>query len=223
MGSRHEETTDGTSIVNPRLPELQLPADVYIQKPVSSLRSHFERFAHHDHPSRTPRRSLTPDSLTQFKSLDCGTSRNERFSLDTLRTEPTANQSSMPRSRGAHQHIDSPTKSAPHWLAADSPRQSEPGSNHPLLSPHSSPPAVTIHSPISPQQTLNVSESIPGTSGQQGLITRATGPPRQSRSSVTMVAPVPNRASKPTLHSRPTHRPACPTKVWESGMRSRSR
>lgn len=190
---------------------------------MSSLRSHFERFAHHDHPPRAARRSVTPDSLTQIKSLNYGRGCNERLSLDSPRTGPTSDQSSMLGYPGARQHVGGPTRSASHWVDAESPRQSRPVSTHPVVLPRYSPPVVTIQSPSSPQRALGVPESTPGTSGQQDMVKIKNASPRQSESSITTVAPVPNRASKPTLQSRPTHRPVCPARISESGIRSQSR
>ncbi|KAL8722829.1 MAG: hypothetical protein Q9225_000778 [Loekoesia sp. 1 TL-2023] len=199
MVSRKEDTTDDTSI-----------------KPVSSLRSHFERISHHDHSPRSPQRTKIPDSLLQTRPPDSDVHRNERLSLDAPRSSTSTSHSNPSGTHESHQNALDPTKLAPRPLHADSLRHGRPISSHPLVSPRYSPPRIAGQPPISPLRvngainggsTASASHSLSGGENQQDQVLGPSAP---------TLAPIPNRTRKPELKSQQISRPGCRTSISES-------
>lgn len=168
---------------------------------MSSLRSHFERIAHHDHSSQGARRPQPRHPQIQVEPLDRGTLPNERLSLNSLTTRPSSDQSNLLDSCESRQDTSDSTRLPVRPLTAEIPRISRPVSSHMLVLPRYKPPLVTVLSPIPPERDNGASKSIPPTSEQRDNAAMIVGHRHPIASSDTAVAPVPNRVTKPVLHS----------------------
>lgn len=204
MSSSHREDADDSPI-----------------KPVSSLRSHFERISHAGHLPQSPHRSKTPDSLPRAPA-DVDTYRHERLSLDNPSSRTPSGHSNILGLHGhRHSALDTVTQAVSDF-SVDPAKRDQRFPGHAFTSQRYSPPQVTIHSPATPprangttpQAGLNTSTPVdwPLVGNQSNQLPRAFGP---------KLAPVPNRATKPGQKAHSVDRPEYRASISQSSLGSR--
>ncbi|KAL8769391.1 MAG: hypothetical protein Q9209_004619 [Squamulea sp. 1 TL-2023] len=186
MTSHHGKATDDTSI-----------------RPVSSLRSHFERITNHDHSARTPLKRVSPDDLLHKESSASGSYLSQRLSLDTPRPKASSadqsNTSGSQIDRYGTVGSDLPVSGL---LDTSTKKRDPPVSSHPPILRHDTPPSITIHSPSSYSTSTSVNKNQP----LAPVRTSPSGMVSQQEKDVdvvgTLIGPTPNRATKPNLQSQ---------------------
>lgn len=191
------------------------------QKPVSSLRSHFERISHHGHLPHSPQRSKTPDSLPRTPPAS-DTHHYERSSIDISSTRTPPGHSNVFDSHGHRHSTLNPATQPARSLPVHSLKHSQPPPAHALVSPRYSPPQVTVQSPVSPLRINGTIQGVLATSAPVDWSVVENQPDQRPRSSEPTLAPVPNRATKPGWKAQSINRPGCRTSISESSFGSRS-
>lgn len=191
-------------------------AKIPIQKPVSSLRSHFEYISHHHHPIRAPRRSKTPDSIVANGPFTDSTLFSERSSLDSPRLRAPSDHPNVFGSPNHHQGAVEPTALASRPPYSDMIRRNRPASSYALTSPHSYPAVVTVQSSVSPPKETSAVSNDPAASVREDPPGVAYKRGKQPGRSQAATAPVPNRATKPRLQSQSNGRPGLHSSGSES-------
>lgn len=175
--------------------------------PVSSLRSHFESIAHHDHLSQQARRPQPPNPSVQVEPLD----RSNR-----LMTSPSSNQTNLLDSHEPRRDTIDSTRLPARPFTAEIPRTSRPISSYMLVPPHYQSPLATVQSPVPPERANSASNSIPLTSEQRDNAAVGIGHGYAITSPDTAVAPVASHVIKAAVHPHSAFRPGYHTNVSES-------
>ena len=186
--------------------------DCDIQKPVSSLRSHFERMSHHHHLGpRTPR-SKTPDTLALNRPPPSNSLLGGRSSLDNPRSKVSSIHRNGVESVQNQQGFNETLVACPPYTDRIN-RHRPISSCAPDLSA-SNLPAVTVQSPVSPRKPIN---DIYDHSHSPMQEPRLGKPSHYEKDPVAPpTAPIPNRATKPGSQSWVKNRPKLHTSVSES-------
>ena len=174
-----------------------------LQRPVSSLRTHFERITH-GHPAEALKREVQ-DHLLRSESSAGGSRLSQRLSLDGPKPIPFSSQLNTFESQESR------------YDAIESDR---PVSSQPLIVGQNTPPSVAIHSP-SPSTSVITDE--PFAPVQISTSSKAARHDKNARLAGTKLGPIPNRATKPQVQPQSSRRPTFRSNASESEVGSRSR
>ncbi|KAL8696777.1 MAG: hypothetical protein Q9224_002623 [Gallowayella concinna] len=196
----------------------EAPDDTSI-RPVSSLRSHFEKISYDDRPTH-------PHSTTQVSHYlhstpsEGSTPMRQRLSLDTPKINFPSDQASPPISEGIRQNAIEPQWPGPLPSSPSTWKYNRPASSYSPLPLHSTTALVTTHSPKTPFKSSTTLSSIPFVSAPVSPSKLTHSPDEDVNSRHTTVGPAPNRATKPKLQIHSKGRPGLQTTMSESDISS---
>ncbi|KAL8910333.1 MAG: hypothetical protein Q9171_004377 [Xanthocarpia ochracea] len=171
-----------------------------LQRPVSSLRSHFERITH-GHPAEALKREAQDHPLRSETSAS-GSRLSQRLSLDGPKPIPFSSQlNTFESQESRHDAIES----------------DRPVSSQPLIVGHNTPPSVAIHSP---SPSTSVIKDEPFASVQISTSSQAARHDKNARLAGTKLGPIPNRATKPKVPTQSSRRPTFRSNASESEVGS---